>query len=323
MKKPTLSSLILPVIAIIAVTSPALHAKVDWKKQVWPFIERSCVDCHKAPYEEGGKIKEPKAELRFDGAWGIMAGGENGPVLVPGKAADSEMYFRVTLPEDDSDFMPSKGEVLTEAEKDLLKTWIEEGADFGGWEGSLEGKPEEKAAKPERKLAPLKPSIYETLAKGVKPPAKDAVEAVANSGARVEPLAMDHPFYRVDYFNARDDTNDATVAVLGKLKENIAQLNLAETGITDAGLKEVAGLVHLVRLDLHQTAIGDKGLAHLQNLSNLRYLNLYDTQVTDAGLRQLANLKNLVAVYLWKSKVTDKGVKNLQQKLPKATISWK
>ncbi len=312
--------------ALVAATLPApAEDKVHWEKDIWPFIERSCVECHKAPYEEGGKMKEPKAELRFDGAWAILKGGENGPVLVPGDPGESDMYFRVTLPEDDDDFMPSKGEVLTDTEKALLKSWIEQGADFGGWEGSLEGKPEEKPApsKLDREVKALPPSVYEILSKNVAAPGKDAIAAVTATGARVDPLSDAVTLYRVDYFNNRDATNDESLAALPQMKTNVAQLYLGESKVGDAGLEHVAGLPNLIRLDLHETAVSDAGIGRLTGLANLEYLNLYGTEIGDAGLKELAKLKKLRAIYLWKTEVSEKGVQQLHKALPEARINWR
>ena len=116
-------------------------AEVNFEKEVLPLLEKSCMSCHKAPYEEDGRIKKPKAGLRFDGAWAILAGGDNGKVLTAGDPDKSEMYWRTTLPEDDDDFMPPKGEVWKDADKKVVFQWIKEGAKFGDWEGNLEGKP--------------------------------------------------------------------------------------------------------------------------------------------------------------------------------------
>lgn len=117
--------------------------KVDFAKDVYPFIEKSCVDCHKAPYIKEGRTRptKPKSDLRFDAAFGIVAGGETGAVIVPGKPEDSPMLQRTVLDEDHDDFMPPKGDVLTEEQKKILEKWIKEGADFGSWKGNEEGKP--------------------------------------------------------------------------------------------------------------------------------------------------------------------------------------
>ncbi len=63
--------------------------------------------------------------------------------------------------------------------------------------------------------------------------------------------------------------------------------------ITDADLKELAGLKNLQGLDLGVTKVTDAGLKELANLKGLRWLKIPATQVTDAGLKELAALKSL------------------------------
>ena len=141
MKKLTVAGQLLVFSGCIA-TLPA-EDKVNFGKDVYPFLEKSCVNCHKAPYLKEGRTRptKPKADLRFDAAFGIVAGSENGAVVVPGDPDRSPMLQRTLLPEDDDDFMPPKGDVLTDEQKKILERWIKEGADFGGWKGNEEGKP--------------------------------------------------------------------------------------------------------------------------------------------------------------------------------------
>tara|TARA_R110002096_G_scaffold435701_2_gene662183 strand:+ start:3395 stop:4342 length:948 start_codon:yes stop_codon:yes gene_type:complete len=298
------------------------NAEVDFEKEILPLLEKSCISCHKAPYEEDGRLKKPKAGLRFDGAWAIMAGGENGKVLEPGDPGDSEMYWRTTLEEDDDDFMPPKGDKWTDADKKLVFNWIKEGAKFGGWEGSLEGKPTE-TKKPEKVYVSWIQQHYEKLAKDLKPAPKDAIGKVEENGGRVTALAIGNPLLRVDFIEDRDNTTDEHVAAMGSIGQNIAQIDLSRTQVTDAGLKYLGEMPRLTRLDLHSTKVTDSGIKELASLKNLTYLNLYDTEVSDAALSEIAKIKSLKNVYLWKSKVTPKGAATLQKELPEARINWK
>ena len=63
--------------------------------------------------------------------------------------------------------------------------------------------------------------------------------------------------------------------------------------VTDAGLKELAGLKHLHKLDLFNTKVTDAGLKELAGLKSLRELRLIATKVTAAGVAELQ--KNLPA----------------------------
>ena len=63
--------------------------------------------------------------------------------------------------------------------------------------------------------------------------------------------------------------------------------------MTDAGLKELAGLKSLQTLDLGDTQVTDAGLKELAGLKSLQTLDLSDTKVTDAGLKELAGAEEL------------------------------
>jgi internalin A len=89
-------------------------------------------------------------------------------------------------------------------------------------------------------------------------------------------------------YRSNTRTTDAWLKGLQYLDlSNTQNLDLNNTQITDAGLKELAGLKNLQKLDLGFTRITDAGLKELAKLQNLRELNLLDTQVTDAGVREL------------------------------------
>jgi hypothetical protein len=93
--------------------------------------------------------------------------------------------------------------------------------------------------------------------------------------------------------------------------KSLTALNLGNTKVTDAGLKELAPLENLTTLGLKGTQVTDAGLKELAPLKNLTELHLSGTQVTDAGLKELAPLKNLTDLYLTASQVTDAGLKGL------------
>jgi len=321
------SPALLPITASLLSLPAALHGvPVKFESEVLPFLEKKCVECHRAPYEDkNGKLVKPKAGLRMDGAWAFTAGSENGAVLKAGDSAKSELYVRVTLPEDDDDFMPPQGKAdpLTPAELDLFKRWIDEGADFGEWVGSLEGKPEtttENDAAPAAMTVSETQLVYQKLGEGLTLPDEKIRESVTTAGGRVLPLAQTSPLLSVDFRLAGAEANDDTVLAARSIAANIAHLDLSRTAVTDAALALVAETPRLVRLDLNNTAIGDGGLKQLKGLEELRYLNLHGTAVTDAGLDHLKLLGSLEAVYLWQSKVTEAGANKLRSALPDARI---
>ena len=298
---------------------------VDFEKEILPLFEAKCIECHKAPYEEGGRTKKPKAGLRMDAAWAITMGSENGAVIVPGKPGDSELYYRVTLPQNDDDFMPPTGKAdpLTEKELALFKKWIDGGADFGDWVGNLEGKPKEVTMAVGKPAVSDIQEVYKRLSEGMGAPDPETWKSVTEAGGRVARLSKTSPLLSVDFRLTTENASDDVIGSIDTVSPHIVHLDLSKTAVTDRALSILKESPKLVRLNLSQTGITDAGLTHLKSLNELRYLNLYGSKVTDAGLENLEDLKSLEAVYLWQSKATEAGVKKLRTALPDAKINFK
>ncbi len=313
-------------VLIFASFVPYSQAKLVFKTEILPIIEAKCVKCHKADHEENGKIVKPKGGLRLDAAWAMLKGGETKehPALVPKSFAKSYMAEVVSLPKDDDMFMPPKGDPLTAEEIIKLKTWITEGADFGGWEGNLVGKP---AGETVTAKAPLKDRehdlLYKKLSAGLAPATSEALKSARMLGAQISVLMVASPLLRVDFLTGVSKCDDNSIAGLSVIKDNIAHLDLARTSITDAACKTIAQIPRLTRLDLRKVKITDIGLESLSSAKQLVFINLYGTEVTDAGLIALAKIKTLQNIYLTDCKVTEAGVAKLKAALPKAEVVWK
>src|SRR5436190_5577362 len=280
--------------------------KVDFAKDIQPILQKSCVECH-GP-------EKPKAKLRLDTKEGALKGGKGGVVIVPGEADKSEVYRRITLPADNDDVMPNKGDKLTKAQTDLIRDWINDGAKWpdGVVLASVAPKEEKpKEAAPEiPKLPDYKPSAAELK----------AIATLESLGVAPRPIAMNVNWREL---NLRGQESAVLDKALVSLKDvlGLVELNLGGTKIKDADLANIKGLINLNRLHLENTPVTDAGLAHLKGLVKLSYLNLYGTAVTDAGLKQLEGMTQLKNLYLWQTKTTEAGVANLKKALPQVDIS--
>ena len=115
----------------------AAAAKVDFEKQIWPILEKRCLDCHSAAKAgPDGKMKKPKGGVVLDSKDGITSS-KKGKLVIAKKHADSLIFKSTTLPADDEDRMPpaKKGDPLPKEQIDLISKWIDEGANFGTWTG--------------------------------------------------------------------------------------------------------------------------------------------------------------------------------------------
>jgi len=101
--------------------TPAFGQPVDFVRDVQPIFVKSCNGCH-------GE-KSQQAALRLDAKALALAGGQSGKVIVPGKATDSTLYQRVAGIGEQAR-MPMGGKALPVEQVDILKRWIEQGANW-------------------------------------------------------------------------------------------------------------------------------------------------------------------------------------------------
>jgi dipeptidyl aminopeptidase/acylaminoacyl peptidase len=80
------------------------------------ILKKNCLSCHNSEKKKGDLILESRASL--------LKGGENGPVVVPGKASESRLA-QFLLPDADPHMPPKKQ--LSDEEIGTLRVWIDGG----------------------------------------------------------------------------------------------------------------------------------------------------------------------------------------------------
>ncbi|MBX3464084.1 MAG: hypothetical protein KF830_13000 [Planctomycetes bacterium] len=109
--------------ALPAAAAGEKPAVPDYAAHVAPLLERLCNRCHNEDKQKG--------ELLLTTPDGIRAGGENGPVLVPGRPDESPLLLRCELPLEHDDHMPPADKPQPSApELAALRAWIAAGARF-------------------------------------------------------------------------------------------------------------------------------------------------------------------------------------------------
>jgi hypothetical protein len=93
----------------------AARPAVSYVNDVQPIFEMRCDNCHMGDY--------PSEGLGMDSYETLMAGSQNGPVVIPGNAGDSLLIEKVAEGE-----MPKRGPKLTSAQIQTLIDWINAGA---------------------------------------------------------------------------------------------------------------------------------------------------------------------------------------------------
>ncbi|MEX0718086.1 MAG: DUF1553 domain-containing protein [Planctomycetaceae bacterium] len=116
--------------AAVLILAPAMSfaadEKVDFNRDIRPLLSDRCFQCH------GPDEKQRQAGLRLDRREAAVAKLDSGETaVVPGRPAESELVRRIVA-EDEFTRMPppDSGKSLSKDEIELLRRWIEQGAEF-------------------------------------------------------------------------------------------------------------------------------------------------------------------------------------------------
>ena len=102
---------------------PAATRKVDYDRDVRPIFASSCQGCHGPKKQKGGLVLHRKAAA--------LAGGDDGPAILPGKSAESRLIRYVAGLDEDHPMPPEgSGKPLTPEQVGLLRAWIDQGAEW-------------------------------------------------------------------------------------------------------------------------------------------------------------------------------------------------
>ncbi len=106
------------------VASSSSGSHVDFNRDVVPILSNTCYKCH------GPDAKDRKAGLRFDVAGAALKPAESGDIpIVPGQPEKSALVRRIFSTDADERMPPPKSnKSLTDAQRQVLKQWIADGA---------------------------------------------------------------------------------------------------------------------------------------------------------------------------------------------------
>lgn len=150
---------------------------------------------------------------------------------------------------------------------------------------------------------------------GIEMPAKVKWVVFEDSKVTDQDLAQlaGQPFENLDELDiGGTQVTDAGLIHFKKLSK-LRSLQAMNTKITDTGLAHLSGMPSLIILNIENTQVSGKGLAYLAGLPELRLLNLNKTPITDSDLSYLKGIKNLKHLWLENTRVTDAGVVHLLQ----------
>ena len=100
-------------------------AELQFNRDIRPILADICLNCH------GPDAKTRKADLRLDSFDGATKVNEGVKPIVPGKPDESDVIARIFSGDKDEVMPPPKyPRQLSAHEKELLKTWVAQGAKY-------------------------------------------------------------------------------------------------------------------------------------------------------------------------------------------------
>jgi mono/diheme cytochrome c family protein len=106
--------------SLAAAQIAAAAAPIDYATSIQPLFRNRCSGCHGAAQQAGG--------LRLDRKDTAMRGGYSGSVILPGNGQGSKLVQLIAG--SGKTVMPPVGKRLSPAEVDLIRTWIDQGAQW-------------------------------------------------------------------------------------------------------------------------------------------------------------------------------------------------
>ena len=109
-------------LSIVAHAAEPTRSQLDFfENKIRPVLANHCYKCHSQ------KSEKVKGGLTLDTREGVLAGGNSGPVIVPGNPDKSPLIEAIRYTNPDLQ-MPPKGEKLSEAQVEDLVAWVKMGA---------------------------------------------------------------------------------------------------------------------------------------------------------------------------------------------------
>jgi len=287
-----------------------------------PFFATYCTRCHGESKQKGGLALHDFASL--------MAGGDDGLVVIAGDPTASRLIERMHLPLDDDDHMPPEGKRQPTAdEQAALAEWI---AGLGGAVDPSVARRLAGAARdafdPQSTDAGSSSEPDSTLASTTTPVVapvldhalvREATLALRERLVHVTPIAQDSELLLVDY-GAAHLAPGGLSAELEPLRDWIADLDLSAHALTAEDLEFVAQLPRLGRLDLRNLPGADYDISALSKAIRVETLNLSGTTLSTGACDALAAMSSLGTVFVWQTGLAEQALRELTAARPELVV---
>jgi hypothetical protein len=206
------TSIVAPVLA----EDGAKPATIDFNRDIRPILSARCLNCH------GIDEESRKGELRLDQRADAVRNRDGFHVIKPGEPDESELIARVDSTEAEEIMPPPKsGPPLKPEERELLKRWVSEGANYAEhWAfGPVVNQQPPATSNDSWATSPIDRFILSRLDKAGLKPAKPADKATLIRRLSLDLTGLPPTPAEVDAF-VRDDSPSAYQAAVRRLLDS-------------------------------------------------------------------------------------------------------
>ncbi len=251
---------------------------------IQPILDEKCVKCHNS--------KKSNGKLKMHNSNELIKGGRNGSIINFEFPEMSEMYIRIHLPKEEKKHMPPKGgKQLTREEINVVSNWIKNGSSF------------EKSVN-EFKLDESIISYFFSIEKpfypieNVSTPDIETIKKIREKNILVNPISKSSNFFSVSSLNY-SKFSDIDLSIMSSIRENIVNLDLSESKVTDSVFFNLKYFSNLTVLKLNNTNILGQNIDELSQLKNLKRIYLVNTRFDVQNIEKIIQIKGLEKVYLF------------------------
>ena len=269
---------------------------------IQPLIQRECLECHNAEENYGGLILESYSDLFKEADHEI-------PVIA-GSPDKSEFLKRVSLPLDHEKIMPPKNSGFGYTDVQILRYWIENGADsLASFKSETMNKELISLMHRDYGLDYSPKPYYEkvevdSLGEGV-------LKELQDSGFRASYLGKNNLLLDVEF--KEDTIVKDQIDMLNQVSKQITFLKISDCKLSDDLVGQIDEIQHLSRIDLSKNQLSTKVIDFLIKHPHLESANLNHTNITREPLQQLLSLSGLKRVYVLNTKVSPEEIEDLQK----------
>jgi hypothetical protein len=239
-------------------------------------------------------MSKSKGGLMLTSEGEMIKGGENGKIFLSNNSSDSKLYTYLNLPLNDKMHMPPDGNSqLTENEKNIIKMWIDSGAQFDGFTKIVD---DDYSNEILNYLPPLVASVD--------PPSKNSLIKLIENNFRIERISIESNFIDLKYDGKSFGSKQFNLLL--KVSENIQRLDLSNIDFSMINSTKLKKLKNLKYLNLTNTNFNSEDLYSIPE--TVQILILSKNNIEPENLLEISSRPQLKKVFAYNT-VSDHELK--------------